>query len=510
MKNGIKILFALVILVLTDARSQGLINRAEASANRGSRSSCDSLLFHVSKATQRFLLAEEGSQIKFGGLTQEGITFLKEQRNILRARVAALSLKLRGYENLHHAALVARLAKLNMLILGPTGSGKTDFVRWFMEGEPQNPFIVQMNPTITEQAFIGGQKFADAKRGKFKINSVGSLADHRVGFIDEGDKGSPMAYSAIYSLLNERMVFTGQAYQAQTQTIFMSSNANLPELFQIFSEMGLKQYALPLFNRFQLKASVPNWLNLADQAYLDRSRMAKKIQNSAEQEGYGFDHAHSEPLKNLDYDGLRTLAHAWITTTPEFLVSYREILSLMRAKTHEKIKESDRENQGYKSSSRLPYMPTVEYSERLRGDALEGVIMSFFIDFLLSPLSDDSELFEVSRKPITMDPYSLWRLSYFLTTLGHGQMSLEQEGASVQEVQIQFGVPFAPLEARTPSEEAHLSDRIEEQNWLNNIYRELISRYVEALTQRSRFISDPGLDGESEVSWESKLIRLRQ
>ena len=108
---------------------------------------------------------------KYNGLTDEGVAVLRKARDTLRGRVKLFGSEFRSLDSVHHAGMVARLAKLNMLLYGPPGAAKSGVVNWLMKGELEVPFKLQMHQMITEQAFVGGQNYEMAKQGRFEVNT---------------------------------------------------------------------------------------------------------------------------------------------------------------------------------------------------------------------------------------------------------------------------------------------------------------------------------------------------
>lgn len=315
---------------------------------------------------------------EFRRVTPEGLQALKQARDVIRERAQLFQNELRNLETVNHAGLVARLFKGNMFLYGPPGGAKSAFVNWLMKGEHESPYKLQLHQMITEQAFTGGQNFEAAKQGRFEINVKGSLADYTLALIDEAEKGNPAALSSLLSLLNEREVLAGnQVIKARLETLFATSNANLPEIFQQFVENGQGSTAPALLNRFQFKAFIYNWLNPRDQAVLDQRRQRRRYLKALAE-------THPEVLKDevflepkqLDWPALRQLAHSLFEPSPLFMTVYREFVNDMREQTNRAIKESEERHKNNHLEEPFVYFPSADYTERLRQQIPEIILMS--------------------------------------------------------------------------------------------------------------------------------------
>ena len=443
-----------------------------------------------SSECSRILIELKGAQRTF---TREGIELLKHSRDVLRRRFAIFEGEYKNMYTVHHAATVARLMKGNMLLYGPPGGAKSSFVNWIMLGEHSPPYKLQMHQMITEQAFVGGQKWSAAREGVYEVNTKGSLADFEVALIDEIEKGNPAALAALLSLLNERTVLTGgHVVQAKLETLFSTSNANLSEILTSFIEQGQGTTAPALLNRFQFKAFLYNWLNEEHQAALDELRQ-KRNRNQAltklQKKKHNVDQA-PEPPTYLDWQTLRSMAHL-IFQLDEFAVRFlRSFVNSMRLQTHDAIRQSEQKYRNHPEDEYFVYFPSADYTERLRGQVSELIIMSAFVDFLLSSRADDPFLEQtVNQGPRELGPDSTWRSFLMLTTIGpgHSKVSFNSENkvqkkgsqlTSGRGMQLNFSWPFDEKSARDAREQALIQNlQAEQQRFAETLTYELQQFY---------------------------------
>jgi hypothetical protein len=433
----------------------------------------------------------------FQGLTPEGLAALKRARDQVRSRSRLFENELRNLTTIHHAGLVARLFKGNMFLYGPPGGAKSAFVNWLIQGEIEPAYQLQLHEMITEQAFTGGQNFEAAKEGRFELNTQGSLADFAMALIDETEKGNPAALSALLRLLNEREILAGnQVIKARLETLYATSNSNLPELFQKFVESGQSSTAPALLNRFQFKAFVYNWLSISDQALLDgrnqRRRYLKTLAPTHPEVMH--DEVFLKPEK-VNWAELRELAHVLIQPSPLFMTVYREFIQDLREQTNRAIRESEDRHQQNHLAEPFVYFPSADYTERLRQQIPEIVQMSAFLDFLQSPLADDLELesfTSVDAKPYVLDPLSLWRAYLAMTTLGPGHVKLKVDPQSELKIDLDFDWSIDVNSTRDKREELLVQNlRTEQERFRQTFLKHILSLHEQIELRARNAYSDP-------------------
>jgi|GEM_PF-2757475 len=378
----------------------------------------------TTRAPKNYFIVPEGNN--FGGLSAQGLAALKQQRDAVRAIHASLNDELRHSQAAIHAAFVARLLKGHMFIYGPQGGAKSKLARSALAFEEQAPFKLQLHQAMTDQPLVGGQDFEAAKRGEYVVNTRGSLATFKTAILDELDKASPGVLSVLLGIMNEREVQIGKTVvKADTQTIFATSNAILPEIFDAFRENGQLSTAAALLNRFQLKACLYNWLPDHDQETLSQSKF-KALWEEALQ--FEFNSGSIQKAANtnfVDWDMVRHFALYLVRFSPDALKAYTHMVNRMRAATNRELEASRVRNAEDPENEPFVYFPTADYSERLRQIVPEAVMYSAFVDFLLSPLADD-EVMDIGflAQPIELQPTSLWRAYLTLTTVFSGDVKL--------------------------------------------------------------------------------------
>ncbi len=450
------------------------------------------------------LVRVDPATFQYRGLTQEGVAKLREARDILRERILFFD---RGFKNLstvHHAAIVARLHEGNMFLYGPPGGAKSALVNWLLAGEADAPFKLQLHQMLTEQAFTGGQNYEAAREGRFELNTKGSLGDFRIALIDEIDKGNPAALSALLSLLNEREILAGGAVvKAKLETLFATSNANLPEILQHFIENGQGSTAPALLNRFQFKAFVYNWLSPLDQGLIDNHvQKIRYLKSLAAAYPEAWQDAVFRKPRPLDWSALRQIANSVFTLSPLFMTMYRELVNDMREQTHRAIRESEQRYKKNYLDEPFVYFPSAEYTERLRQQIPEIVLLSAFVDFLLSPLADDDRLSLLQERPLSLDPLSLWRAALVMTTIGPGRARLVYDPNRENPVDIDFNWSFQTSSARDDREELLIKNLKSEQE---RFRRAFLSRLTSLREQMELMILSFPVNGKTPNRFNAKI-----
>lgn len=445
----------------------------------------------------------------FEGITPAGLEKLKELRDALRSRNRMFHNTFKSLSALEHAAHVARSFKGNMFLYGPPGGAKSAVVHWIFEGESEPAFQIQLNQMMTEQTFVGGQNFEKAKLGEFEINTTGSLADFKVALIDEAEKGNPAALAALLSLLNERKILAGnQVIDAKTETVFATSNSNLPEIKQHFVESGQRSTADAFLNRFQFKCFVYNWLSVADQASLDERRQKVRFLKAIVD-------TYPDVLKDeaflsiphVDWQALRLFANTLLAPSSLFMVAFREFINEMRLETNKAVRSSEERHKQNRYTEPFVYHPSCDYTERVRQQIPEVVIMSAMIDFLLSDLANDENIELETSKQIELGPLSLWRSYLMLTTIGQGTVGLAKtEDASLQ-VSIQFDSTLDESQARDEREQSLIRALRDEQERFRLLFSKKMVFLQEHIKAAVPFLTSSEEIDEHLGSFELRMIK---
>ncbi len=455
------------------------------------------------------LIKFDSETFEYRGLTQQGLQTLKRARDTMRARARLFGNKFKNLDTVHHAGIVARLFKGNMFLYGPPGGAKTDFVNWLMKGEKDPSFKLQLHQMITEQAFTGGQNFEATKEGRFELNTKGSLSDFVVALLDEIHNGNSGALASLLSLLSEREVLAGgQVFKAKLETLFATSNANLPEIFQQFVENGQGSTAPALLRRFQFKAFVYNWLSIEDQAALDqRVQKTRYLEALAKTNPEILkDEVFLEP-EPLDWSALRQMANTLFKPGPLFMTVYLEFVNDMRKQTNRAIRESEERHQQNHLDEPFVYFPSADHNEQLRQQIPEIVLMSAFVDFMMSPLADDANLAHLTQNQIILDPLSLWRASLVMTTVGPGNTRLVFEPKGKQKIDIDFDWSIDPSSARDGREEALIRNLKMEQERFRLTLLKYLEKVKDQIELRVRNNTQGQIPNLAEDSFELLMLR---
>lgn len=368
-----------------------------------------------------------GADGSYGGLSPKGLTFLKEQRDRLRAINESLNGRLLNLRSAIHAVLVGRMLKGHMFIYGPPGGAKSLLARELLAFEARQQFQIQLHQAMTDQPLVGGQDFEAAKRGEYVVNTAGSLVTFETAILDEIDKASPSVLSVLLGLLNEREVQVGRrVIKAELQSGFATSNALLHEVFESFRENGQLSTAAALLNRFPLKTCLYNWLPDADQEKLSELKFKRMLEDASHFERNTKPEAKPREMLAVDWTALQQFANYVVRFSPNAMKAYTRLVNQMRAVTNHEVEASRTRFNEDPESEPFVYFPTADYTERLRQVIPEAIIYSVFIDFLLSPLSDDAVLNAgFLNQAIELQPSSLWRGYLIQTTIFSGEATLQ-------------------------------------------------------------------------------------
>ncbi len=440
---------------------------------------CEALLVPFTKVENR----------EYAGLTAHGLKELKQIRDSLRYTDGVLKAELKNLGSATHAGYVSRLASLNTFLYGPPGGAKSLVISWLLKAESTEAFKLQLHQMITEQAFTGGQDFEAAKKGEYLINSEGSLSSYVVALIDEVDKGNPAALSNLLSLLNERKILNGgHVVDALTETVFATSNATLPEIFQQFKENGLETTAPALLNRFQIKMFIYNWLSKEHRS---------EITERAERKRYLEALSHSDPSvledevfnspKEVNWKAARMLARSIIAPGRYFRSVYQDLVQELRDKTTARIRESESLHRSDSQNEPFVYFPSADYNTRLVEKIPDSIIMSVFVDFLLSPLADDENLENMTASQIVLDPLSLWRGYLMMTTVGPGTAKLVFNEEHGRAVDIDFDWDIDVGKARDTRESKMIENLQSEQRRFAETFFTLIEDFQIELERAAKY-----------------------
>lgn len=427
------------------------------------------------------------SNYAFTELTEAGLEKLKELRDILRTRFKIFNNTFIALENVHHAMTVARLLKRHMYLYGPPGSGKTAAIKWMLDAEGQPSFQIQMHQMVSEQAFVGGQDFEEAKKGRFTVNTEGALVDFIVGLIDEAGKANPATLASLLSLLEEGKVLIGkEEIDAKTETVFATSNANLPEILNYFSRNGMETTASAFLNRFMFKVLSLNWLEKRQRAQLLKIVQEKK---RIEELSKIYPELKKDPTlvqaEGIDWESLRFFANRLISFDEYLNSSYNELFEQLHDKTAQAISASELAFKHRRES--FVYFPSCEFNTRNLLLIPDVIKYSAFVDFLLSDLADDNNLETFLQKSLTLGPLSLWRGFLAMTTIGPGKASLIYKIEDESPFDLKFG---SDLSTHTPSNDKErdlIRNLQEEQNRFKKEFNLILENYQKAIKSASMY-----------------------
>lgn len=110
-----------------------------------------------------------------------------------------------------HGILVARIARLHLLMLGPGGSGKSMLVREFTNHIAGGKYFETMLDEATDPAFVLGPTDIKglAENGVARRNISGMLPEATDAFVDEIFNANPPVLKGLQGAMNERIFHNG-------------------------------------------------------------------------------------------------------------------------------------------------------------------------------------------------------------------------------------------------------------------------------------------------------------
>jgi MoxR-like ATPase len=445
--------------------------------------------------------------------TSAGIQIVRRLRDDLRRMQRQYVRELLNMDSIFKSDVVARTEKQHVFAYGPPGAAKTQVVDFFLAREAGRIFRLQMHQMLTGDALVGGQNLDVAHTGQYVHNPRGSIIDATVGAIDEIDKATPSALQPILEVTNERRITRGETYPSALETLFVTSNANLPEFLDNFANNNMATTGPAFINRFAIKQLSYNWLTIEDRMVLqDRRNLKKRLEILALSNPEVRNNDIFEKPQGLNFVEMRRAAELLFDVPVETEAVLKEFVEHIRRANITAAKESLAAYNKDKAKIGFAYVPTLDVNTRNDMMFDEIIKASALVDFLLSPLADDTNLETYLQRPITLDSLSIWRAYLLLTTVapGSAHLDINLDQPDNKAVQVDFGWKIDRAQAATLRDERLLQYLDEEKDRFNSNLQVDLTQYQAVLRKRAEFMERLGVarPPEGQDSFELQLKML--
>lgn len=214
--------------------------------------------------------------------------------------------------------VVTLLARGNIVLLGPAGTGKTDLVQTLARCINGQYFETILTKMSSPEELFGPYNLKELEEGNYVRNTTNTAVDSEVAFVDEVFKCNSATLNGLLGLMAQRVFRNGGSAPSPTPTeLFVGASNELPE-------GGIDGPLAALWDRFEMrfmvdylrdKASFNRLLSLSDNEEPKTSISIEDIRNAREElaaiETEGVTNTIISLWDSLNKEGYRVSDRKW-------------------------------------------------------------------------------------------------------------------------------------------------------------------------------------------------------
>ncbi len=214
--------------------------------------------------------------------------------------------------------VITLLARGNIVLLGPAGTGKTDLVQTLARCINGQYFETILTKMSSPEELFGPYNLKELEEGNYVRNTTNTAVDSEVAFVDEVFKCNSATLNGLLGLMAQRVFRNGGSAPSPTPTeLFVGASNELPE-------GGIDGPLAALWDRFEMrfmvdylrdKASFNRLLSLSDNEEPKTSISIEDIRNAREElaaiETEGVTNTIISLWDSLNKEGYRVSDRKW-------------------------------------------------------------------------------------------------------------------------------------------------------------------------------------------------------